>query len=73
MKKAAVVFILMTVLMLGAAMADTLVLPEDTTVIETEAFYGVDAETIILPEGVTEIGDEAFGGSDKLRMVIVPD
>ena len=72
MKKAAVVFILMTVLMLGAAMADTLVLPEDTTVIETEAFYGVDAETIILPEGVTEIGDKAFGGSETLRRVFVP-
>ena len=73
MKKIAVIFILMTVLLLGAAMADTLVLPEDTIIIETEAFYGVDAETIILPEGVTTIEDLAFGGSETLQRVFVPD
>ena len=64
-------FILMTAL--PTALADTLILPDDLTTIEAEAFYGTDADTIILPEGVTFIGDDAFGGSNTLRTVYVPD
>jgi len=69
------VFILITALptALPTALAETLILPDDLTTIEAEAFYGTDADTIILPEGVTFIGDDAFGGSVSLRTVYVPD
>ena len=68
--------LLLFILLLSAmtmAVADTLVLPDSTIMIEPEAFYGVDAETIVLPEGVTFIGDNAFGGSETLREVYVPE
>ena len=77
MKRIIVLFALLLTLTIagaaGTAAAETLVLPEDTTVIETEAFFNTGAETIVLPEGVTAIGDRAFGGSETLRKVYVPD
>ena len=77
MKKIVVLIVLtltlMVGLLIGAAAADTIFVPSDTTIIEAEAFYGVDADTIILPEGVTTIGDRAFGGSSKLQTVYVPE
>ena len=73
MKRIIVLFALLLTLTIAAAAAETLVLPEDTKVIETEAFFNTGAETIILPAGVTSIGDRAFGGSGTLRKVYVPD
>ena len=72
MKRALFLFTFLLSLTLCAAMADTLVLPADTEVIEAEAFYGIDADTILLPEGVTFIGENAFGGNSGLT-VYVPD
>lgn len=77
MKKNAVILILMFMTILamasGIALADTLVLPAGTTIIEEEAFYGTGADIIVLPDGVTTIGDRAFGGSETLQKVYVPD
>ena len=72
MKKIAGLIVLVLMLTAGMAVADTIILPADTTTIETEAFYGTDAVTIVLPEGVTTIGDRAFGGSESLLAVYVP-
>ena len=77
MKKTAGLFVLILIInlfmVLNVAMADTLVLPEETVIIETEAFYGTNAEIIVVPQGATTIGDRAFGGSTMLQTVVVPE
>ncbi len=48
--------------------AGSLVLPQDTTRIEDEAFYGDTSITsVTIPAGVTHIGLFAFGGCENLR------
>ena len=50
----------------------TLVVPADVTVIEQEAFAGLqDVERIELPSGITEIGPRAFADS-TVREIYVP-
>ncbi len=47
-----------------------LILPEDLTTIEAEAFSHVDAETVIIPEHVSNIGSRAFAESGIQFVVI---
>ncbi|MBQ8073322.1 MAG: leucine-rich repeat domain-containing protein [Clostridia bacterium] len=72
MRRVVFLFTVLLALILNVAVADTLVLPADTEIIEAEAFYGIHADTVILPEGVTSIGENAFGGNSGLT-VYVPD
>ncbi len=49
-----------------------LILPEEVTTIETEAFAGNDSEAVIIPEGCGTIGARAFANSIKLIYVYIP-
>ncbi len=50
-----------------------LILPEETTIIEDEAFFGDAAVEIVLPGQCTTIGDGAFANCSQLRMIYIPD
>lgn len=50
-----------------------MVLPEDLTVIEREAFCGCRAKWIRLSENVEEIGDRAFADSEDLEQIYIPE
>ena len=57
---------------LPMAGADVLILPEDVTRIEEEAFYGdVSIDAVVLPEGVTYIGPRAFART-SVREIHLP-
>lgn len=67
---------LLAVLLCGSALADTFQLPENTQVIEQEAFRNCInlTGTLTIPEGVTEIGDYAFAGCSGLTgLPVIPD
>ena len=51
---------------------DELTLPEDLTLIEEEAFEGIDATAVRVPAGVTEIRMRAFANCPNLRHVYLP-
>lgn len=51
-------------LLVNTAFAETIVLPEKTTIIEAEAFFNdAKLEEVVLPEGITHIGEKAFACS----------
>lgn len=59
-------------LMAIPALGEVLVIPENTRVIEAEAFRGdTSLDRVALPEGVTTIGERAFEDS-TLRMINLP-
>ncbi|MCR4883337.1 MAG: leucine-rich repeat domain-containing protein [Clostridiales bacterium] len=71
--KTIILCILAALLLAGSALADdgVLMLPEDLTIVEAEAFYGVaGASKVIVPEGVTSIGARAFaeGNFSEIRL-----
>ena len=45
-------------------------LPARLTVIEEEAFKGIDAEKVIIPAGVISIGANAFADCENLMLVV---
>ena len=49
-----------------------LILPEDTTIIEAEAFSNVLCQAIIIPDGCTTIGERAFAHNSSLLYVRIP-
>ena len=51
--------------------ASAMVLPENLTVIDDEAFRGVAANAIVVPDSVTTIGEKAFAGSGSLNSLVV--
>lgn len=55
------------------ALADTIHIPGNTTVIETEAFSGINASTVIIPQSVSEIQSRAFAGNSFLTDVYLPN
>ena len=64
--------IVMALMALACAAAETLTLPTDLTEIEAEAFMGDASITdVILPEGLTTIGSMAFARTG-LREVLIP-
>ena len=48
-----------------------MVLPDNTAIIEDEAFTGTAAAIVIIPDKVTSIGAKAFAGNDDLFTVVV--
>lgn len=48
-------------------------LPANLTVIEEEAFEGLNVGTVVLPEGTTTIGSRAFADCAELTIVHMPD
>ncbi len=52
---------------------DVLTLPADLTVIEDEAFQGIDAYTVVIPDSVHTIGSRAFADCPFLRYIDIPD
>ena len=49
-----------------------LILPDDLTTIEANAFEGTDAQVVVIPGGLTSIGAGAFDSTDVIALV-VPD
>ena len=49
-----------------------LILPDDLTTIEDEAFMGTDAAIVHIPASVTEIGSRAFADCPNLRHINLP-
>ena len=48
-----------------------IVLPDDTTTIEDEAFIGTTLTDVLIPDKVTSIGSKAFADNDNLYTVVV--
>ena len=52
----------------------TIVLPQNATSIDEQAFYlNTDLETISLPDGIKRIGDEAFSHCTDLTSITLPE
>lgn len=50
--------------LLQGSLAETVILPDDLTVVEDEAFFGdASLEAVVLPEGLVAIGSKAFAGT----------
>ncbi len=65
--------ILLACLVFSPALAETVILPADTTEIESEAFLNCTSITeVAIPEGVTAIGERAFAGCTGLTAVNLP-
>lgn len=52
---------------------DTLILPQDTSVIEENAFLSTSAEAIVVPSGCSTIESRAFALCPNLRYVFIPE
>ena len=73
MKRLSWVFLAYFLLMMNAAFADTLTLPESITVIDDYAFYNCTEFTgkLVIPDTVTRIGAHAFDGCTGLTGTVV--
>lgn len=49
-----------------------MLLPAALTVIDAEAFYGIEASSVALGESVTSIGARAFANCKKLKKIYIP-
>lgn len=59
---------------LAPAIADTITIPDNVTVIEEEAFSGaVSLTNVFIPDSVTSIGDHAFSYCSNLTDITIPD
>ncbi len=59
-------------LSVSAAPASELIIPEDTTVINDEAFFGdTSLDVVVLPDGIERIGERAFASS-SLKTIHLP-
>ena len=62
------------ILVLAAAYADTLMLPNDLKTIGTGAFQGDSSlDEVIIPDGVSEIPANAFADSPNLLTIRLPN
>ena len=50
-----------------------IIIPDDVTKIEDEAFMGVDAEQIVIPDGCVKIGSRAFADCRNLKVIVIPE
>ena len=50
-----------------------LVIPEGTTSIKDESYFGCKFEEVVFPSGLTKIGKMAFHDSTELKSVTIPD
>ena len=69
-----IVLLLIWGMCLTGAGAETLTLPEDTQIIEEEAFFELtSAEEVILPKGIQRIETKAFGNNTSLQRIHLPN
>lgn len=69
----ALLLVCLLCMMGAAAYAETIVLPQELTVVDTEAFCGdLSVTEVVLPEGTARIGSRAFADSG-LKIINLPD
>ena len=52
---------------------ETVVVPENITVLASMCFYGCSAKSILLPDGLLTIESGVFSGLNSLEKIVIPD